>query len=401
MLFIAKILADAGYEVLFLAAERYLHLAHRAGLETRALVSEAQFSRLSGDPRLWHPRHGVKLIFQEAVGQFLDEHLAWLERSCDPQRTMLVSHMLDLAGRIYRDLHPETRMVSALPAPALLRSRIAPPRLSGFWWERSIPPSCMPLVYRAADRWVDRVGGRSINRLRRAHGLPPVTRILDRWWWSPDLQLGLFPDWFSIPPSELPPTMRLTGFPLADSARFVDPQLSGQLSAMLQRCGGRRPLVFAPGTAHHHARKFLHAANEVCHRLQQPGILISTEPSQLPSLLADGVHTADYLPFSELLPQAAAIIHHGGVGTTSQALRAGIPQLVLPMAFDQFDNAERVARLGCGSWLPMRKLSTARLQRLIATLPQSAGGTEQAARRVAQQPDFASQVLASITKHLS
>ncbi len=54
----------------------------------------------------------------------------------------------------------------------------------------------------------------------------------------------------------------------------------------------------------------------------------------------------DYAPFSEVLPRARAVVHQGGVGTTGQGMRAGVPTLVVPHAFDQFDNAWRVARLG-------------------------------------------------------
>jgi rhamnosyltransferase subunit B len=53
-----------------------------------------------------------------------------------------------------------------------------------------------------------------------------------------------------------------------------------------------------------------------------------------------------------VLPRACAIVHQGGVGTTGQALRAGRPVLIVPHARDQFDNAARVARLGCGRVLP-------------------------------------------------
>jgi rhamnosyltransferase subunit B len=49
-----------------------------------------------------------------------------------------------------------------------------------------------------------------------------------------------------------------------------------------------------------------------------------------------------------LLPQVAALVHHGGIGTTAAALAAGIPQLIAPFAFDQFDNAARTVRLGVG-----------------------------------------------------
>ena len=52
-----------------------------------------------------------------------------------------------------------------------------------------------------------------------------------------------------------------------------------------------------------------------------------------------------------MLPRAAAIAHHGGIGTAAEALRAGCPQLVMPMTFDQPDNAVRLERLGVGRTL--------------------------------------------------
>ena len=58
----------------------------------------------------------------------------------------------------------------------------------------------------------------------------------------------------------------------------------------------------------------------------------------------------------------AALVHHGGIGATAEALRAGAPQWVLPWAFDQFDNAQRVAALGVGLTLPTQRLRADRLQ---------------------------------------
>ncbi len=389
LLAIARGLQQSGHNVLFLAAARYLHLAQRAGLRTRSLVSEEQFERLVGNPRVWHPRHGARLIFQEAVAHFLVSHYQWLEEVCEPGETILVSHMLDFAGRIYRDRHPATKFVSVLPAPALLRSLSKPPRLSGFFWERWIPQFARPLLYRFADAWIDRVGGQQINQLRRSLGLEPVSRILHRWWWSPDLVLCLFPDWFSIPPSDLQPSMRLVGFPLADSADLVPEQVIQNLQTILKTLDGARPFVFAPGTAHHHAADFLQSAASACQELQVPGVLISSDESQFPKELPSCVVAAKYLPFSELLPSAAALVHHGGIGTTSQALKAGTPQVVLPMAFDQFDNAERVADLGCGTWLPMRQQNTARLVHHLRHLPQTSTQVAAVAKRMQAQPNAA------------
>lgn len=401
LLAIARALKLASHEVLFLAAERYLPLAVRAGLNCRPLVSEVQFQRLAGDPRLWSPRHGTRLIFREAVEQFLETHYRWLSEHCTPGKTLLVSHVLDFAGRIYRDAHPETKFVSVLPAPALLRSQRTPPRLSSFFWEPWIPRSALPSLYRAADRWLDRIGAEPINRLRQSLGLPPVQRIVDRWWWSPDLVLCLFPEWYSIDPRDMHPSMRMIGFPLADSADCLADEVKQQLQQLWERLEGEAPLVFAPGTAHEHAAPFLHSAAEVCRRLNRAGILISTNPRQLPEQLPRRVVTASYLPFSQVLPRSAAIVHHGGVGTTSQALRAGVPQVVMPMAFDQFDNAHRVRQLQCGSWLPMRRQTSQRLSSLVEGLPRTATGTAAVAQRLTQQPAATELAVAAIHDLLS
>ena len=58
------------------------------------------------------------------------------------------------------------------------------------------------------------------------------------------------------------------------------------------------------------------------------------------------VFVCGYAPHSLLFPRAAAIVHHGGIGTLAQALRSGRPQLIVPYFADQLDNAARTARLG-------------------------------------------------------
>jgi rhamnosyltransferase subunit B len=70
------------------------------------------------------------------------------------------------------------------------------------------------------------------------------------------------------------------------------------------------------------------------------------QTGQHPQGLPADAMAVDYAPHSELFPRAAAIVHHGGIGTTAQAMRSGSPMLVVPFAHDQFDNAERVKRLG-------------------------------------------------------
>jgi rhamnosyltransferase subunit B len=61
------------------------------------------------------------------------------------------------------------------------------------------------------------------------------------------------------------------------------------------------------------------------------------------------------------LPRAAALVYHGGIGTCSQALAAGIPHLIMPLAHDQPDNANRLRRLGIGLSLHPKKFTGERV----------------------------------------
>src|SRR5512135_928511 len=207
------------------------------------------------------------------------------------------------------------------------------------WWPRSLKR----FFYWTIDALVvDRHLTTGLNAVRAELGLPPVRRAMHTWWNSPQLVLGLFPAWFGPPQPDWPPQTRLTGFPLYDErdATPPDPELTAFLDA------GAPPIVFTPGSAMQHGRPFFEAAADACRRLGRRGLLLSRFPEQLPADVPEGVRHLAYAPFSRLLPRAAALVHHGGIGTSAQGMAAGLPQLGMPLAHDQFDNAARLRRLG-------------------------------------------------------
>jgi UDP:flavonoid glycosyltransferase YjiC (YdhE family) len=116
------------------------------------------------------------------------------------------------------------------------------------------------------------------------------------------------------------------------------------------------------------------------------GLLSTRFAEQIPADLPPGVRHVSFVPFRWLLPRAALLVHHGGIGSTSQALHAGIPQVIMPMGFDQFDNAARVERLGVGRALARRRFTAPRLVPLVAGLLADAAVADRcrgAARRLA------------------
>jgi len=72
------------------------------------------------------------------------------------------------------------------------------------------------------------------------------------------------------------------------------------------------------------------------------------------------------VPYDWLFPRVAAVVHHGGAGTTSAGLRAGVPSIVVPFFGDQPFWGQRIADLGVGpAPIPRRTLTAARLAQAI------------------------------------
>lgn len=105
-----------------------------------------------------------------------------------------------------------------------------------------------------------------------------------------------------------------------------------------------------------------------CELSGRRGLLLTHDASQLPATLPPQVAHFSYVPFTALLPRLSALVHHGGIGTTCQALLAGVPQLVRPMGFDQFDNAQRVLTLGVGRQLLPRHYTPAAVTKALNEL---------------------------------
>ena len=199
---------------------------------------------------------------------------------------------------------------------------------------------------------------KAVTSFRKELELPDYGNPMFEGLHSPTRVLALFSELFARPQPDWPPQTRITGFCFYDGHHEV--VVPKELNRFLDN--GPPPVVFTLGTsAVWVARDFFRESIDAAKRLGRRAVLLIGDERNLPRSLPEGVMALDYVPYQSLLPRASAVVHHGGVGTTSQGLLAGVPTLIVPFAFDQSDNAEHARKLGTSRTLYRKNYSAARV----------------------------------------
>jgi rhamnosyltransferase subunit B len=350
-----------GHQVTLVANEHFRAPAAEHEIAFRALVSDEETKDLLGNPDFWHPLKTARVSAQWGT-RFLERQYALLADLAGDGDTVFAASPGVLAARLVQD-KLERPLASIVLQPWLIPSVFAPPVIPGLTLPRWAPRSVGKVYWRLFDFAAEHLVGRPLNQLRAELNLKPVRRIFC-WWQSPELIIGMFPGWYGPPQVDWPPQTRLAGFPLYDGR----PRSSLPCDVREFCAAGEPPLAFTFGTGMMHAAGLFRAALEACRLLGMRGLLLTKYQCHLPVPLPSFVRHCEFAPFQQLLPLCAALVHHGGVGTVAKALAAGTPQLVIPFAFDQADNAVRVQRLGVGDWLKPRQRSGAQIAKTISRL---------------------------------
>jgi rhamnosyltransferase subunit B len=334
-----------GHRVTLVANEHYQAAAVQQGFAFRALVSNQETNELIGNPDIWHPVKSA-IVGARWGRRSLRRQYDLLAELARDEDAVLVAYPPVFVARLVQEKLSRP-LASLVVMPWMILSLCAPPTMAGgFHLPRRAPGWVVKLHWRLLEAAANRLIGRHVNCIGRSLDLKPI-RSIYRWSFSPQLAIGLFPEWYAPPQPDWPPQMQLAGFPLFDGGNEA-----GLSHDVLDFCrAGNPPVAVTFGSGMMHGARLFSAAIEACRLLGERGILLTRFGQQLSAPLPPFVRHCDYAPFRKLFPRCSAVVHHGGVGTTAQALAAGIPQLILPMAWDQPDNAMRVKRLGVGHWL--------------------------------------------------
>jgi rhamnosyltransferase subunit B len=164
--------------------------------------------------------------------------------------------------------------------------------------------------------WIDPVAITQLNAVRSPLGLSKVHSFLTHITEAPDFSVTLFPSWFAPTVPDWPRPLIEGDFQLFEVA--AQGGFSEELSAFL--AAGEKPLVFTPGTGNLHATDFFACAVSAVNQIGRRAIFLTRERRQIPARLPESILWQPYVPLSVLLPHAAVLVHHGGIGTTAEAL---------------------------------------------------------------------------------
>jgi UDP:flavonoid glycosyltransferase YjiC (YdhE family) len=374
---IGAVLRERGHRVLFIVEESFARTLEAKGFEERLMRLGPRPEVEEAPGQFWIDFiRETAPVFRKPTIEQLGEFIAPTWQALIDGSKYVDDRLREIIDEVDPDVVVEDNVVAfaALPAsggpwvriascnPAEIKDRAIPPFSSGYPTDdRSRWPEFLEEVRRThADMWADFDG---FLRDRGAPGLTYGELGPDFIHESPYLNLSLYPADADYPRERpLPPTwQRLESSVRATDAPWVVPDHlrdgDGALIYLSLGSLGSADIALM--------QRLVDVLGATRHR-----VIVSTGPLGDQVRLHDNMTGATFLPQPSILPQVDLVITHGGNNTVTEAFHFGKPMIVLPLFWDQVDNAQRVDETGYGIRLPAYDFAqdelTAAIDRLVA-----------------------------------
>lgn len=313
LLAIAQRMKTAGHRSTLIADHGYQAQTASCSVDYIPITTAAQQNQILKDRTLLATRYGELYVARHIVG--------WNQRAFETLSKLLSDDLIIVAAErphLWADLelrrHSPVKIVRALVDLPPIAS-VQPRRLAESSVQRTLRAN-------TNAKWASYLATQSLtapssDRFQLYSAVRPSIPTVALW-----------PGWITGAP--ILKALRATfGFmPLPEFA----PALNGKREGHIVFYAG------TAGTTDGWLAPYLKAAAEACERIGRSGIVLGASEGPLTAI--------PFAPLPEILQGAAALVHHGGIGTAAAALEAGIPQLIIPRIFNQPSNAEWLRRLG-------------------------------------------------------
>jgi rhamnosyltransferase subunit B len=354
-----------GHRATILTNPIFKELIEAQGLGFLAVGRAEDAHAAIANPELWHLRKGFKVIAQ-VLAPAIEQIYRLIEKHADA-RTVVAFSSLAFGARVAQE-KLGLPSASVHLQPSVIRTFADQGMMGNIRLSPATPQWFKHGLFRVIDALVvDHSLKKPLNDLRASLGLQPVNRLMHRWMHSPQRVIAFFPEWFAAPQPDWPANTHCVGFPLWD-AENADAAAASRAQAEEFLSQGPAPIVFTPGSAGSTMHRFFRESVRAAVRVGMRAMLVTNYPEQVPRNLPSGIRTFGYLPFSQVLSRAALLVYHGGVGTLAQGIKAGIPHLVVPHGYDQFDSGWRIEQLQLGRSIPQSRYRASRVAQAIQAI---------------------------------
>ncbi|HEX8149202.1 MAG TPA: nucleotide disphospho-sugar-binding domain-containing protein [Pyrinomonadaceae bacterium] len=316
---IGKALKARGHAVRLITHTNFEADARRAGLDFAPLPDDT-LQPLGGEPLRNGLDYFLTLMRRYVEESLRDEYEVVARHAGGGEAVLVANHISHLVAQTASE-GLGLPLVSVFPSP---------------YFMSSLPMLEQLYAAQAAQ----------INAARGGLGLAPVGDW-GAWVRHADRSLALWPEWFGPQEPGWPARAEMVGF--VHDEEFEQGALPAEVEEMFD--AAEPPVLITHGTSKGDRNPFA-ACAEACRLLGRRGLIVTPHDELVPRHLPEGVKRFRYLPFGSVMRRAGAVVHHGGIGTSGQALAARVPQLVLPLGIDRPDNAARLQRLGVAETLP-------------------------------------------------
>ena len=356
---LGRALKQKGIDVLFLSNPFYEKTITNADLQ---FCSSGEyfdvFKEIADNPDYLHPRRGPKAVWKLVLKTVPVMYHAMAELIERENPDMVASHILEYGGMI-------AAMDRSIPHATLSPTPMGwfttnPPGHFHFTelpaWRRKLQSRIMKWLMNIAFKY-------SLAPMCRKESIPDLVKSFDDVYGKAVLNLGFWSDLLKGPCKDDPPNSTICGF-VRDEHIKDWPDVPADIAALCEH--EKSPVVVGLGsTASLHGEVIYKKVVKACRALNWPCLLIGrgleryADPQK--AILA-----ADFAPYGWVFPRAGLVVHHGGLNTTAETLRAGVPGLIIPHAYDQFDNAIRTQKMGLAKRLKPRHITADVIQTILS-----------------------------------
>ena len=339
---LGRALKQKGVDVLFLSNPFYEKKITDAGLR---FVPAGEyfdvFEEIRCNPDYLHARKGPRAVWKMVLKTVPVMYKAMVELFEKESPDMAACHLLEYGGIIaamnagvpYTTLSPTPMGWCYKPSPAYV-NYIRLPR----WIRVALQARAGRHIFNMAFKY-------SLKPHCNKRSIPGCPKNLTTVYDKARLNLGLWSPLFRPASETDPPRSTVCGF-VRDEHIKDWPDVPDPIARLFDN--PRPPVVVGLGsTASLHGMTIYQNAARACQKLDWPCLLIGRDLTTLADP-ENQVLAVDFAPYGWVFPRAGLVIHHGGVNTTAETLRAGVPSLVIPHGYDQFDNAMRIQQMGLG-----------------------------------------------------